>query len=289
MTAISLQDVRKDYGTVRALRGVDLDVPAGTVLGLVGANGAGKSTLLRILVGALQPTAGTAHVLGLDPTTARREVRSRVGYMPQAPVLYDDLTVRENVTFFARGHRLPDVAGRVDEVLTFVDLAAQADRQVQTLSGGQQQRVSLAATLVHGPEVLFLDEPTAGVDPELRRSFWNRFRGLADGGTTLVVSTHQMDEVVHCDRVAILRAGELLTVATPQELLASGGGTVRVTATDGTVRERHVTTVAEGLPEVLQAWGLGPEVASVEVVGPTLEDIVLALGTADREGDGHGD
>jgi ABC-2 type transport system ATP-binding protein len=274
--AISVEDVSKHYGAVVALDHVDLAVPEGSILGLVGPNGAGKTTLIRILVGALRPDTGIVRVLGMDPLTQRHAVRSRIGYMPQAAVLYDDLTVRENVTFFARGHEVEGIRTRVGSVLDFVDLDDAADRQVATLSGGQQQRASLAVALVHEPDVLYLDEPTAGVDPELRRVFWGRFRELARSGTTVVVSTHQMDEVVHCDRVALIRSATVLAESTPSELFASGGATIRVFL-DGKVAEYHVDSTADGLPEVLRGYGLDDAVTGIDVAGPTLEEVILRL------------
>lgn len=274
--AISVENLSKRYGTVPALDGIDLEVPEGLILGLVGPNGAGKTTLIRILVGALAPDSGTVSVLGLDPSRDRRAVRSAIGYMPQAPVLYQDLTVRENVSFFARGHLASDIGDRVESVLDFVDLGDTADRPVQKLSGGQQQRASLAAALVHEPRMLFLDEPTAGVDPALRKSFWQRFRTLADAGVTVVVSTHQMDEVVHCDRVALIRAGSVLSDSTPRELFARGGATVEIERSGETI-ERHVDSLEDDLPRILHGMGLDPAVRHIEIDGPTLEDLILGL------------
>ncbi len=283
-SAISISSVTRSYGKVVAVGGVSLDVAKGSILGLVGANGAGKTTLLRLLVGALRPDAGTVRVLGDDPYADRRKVRARIGYMPQAPVLYQDLSVQENVSFFARGHIVPNVEAQVNTVLEFVDLVGEADRPVRNLSGGQQQRVSLAATLAHEPEVVFLDEPTAGVDPELRHTFWQHFRRLADAGTTIVVSTHQMDEVVHCDRVAILRRGTVLADATPAELFSSGGATVRIHSDDEIV-ERQVGSLADDLPGLLRNFGLDPGVTRIEVREPTLEEVVLGLIGRREDGD----
>lgn len=274
-TAITVERASKRYGDVVALADIDLEVPRGSIVGLVGPNGAGKTTLIRTLVGALRADSGTVHVFGLDPFVERRRVRADIGYMPQAPVLYQDLTVHETVAFFARGH-MTSVGDKVTAVLDFVDLDDAVDRPVQTLSGGQQQRASLAAALVHEPQVLFLDEPTAGVDPELRRTFWLRFRELAQSGVTLVVSTHQMDEVVHCDRVAIIRSGRVLANATPAELFASGGATIRIATADGT-QEHHVASLSDDLPRVLHALGLDPRVKRIDVEGPTLEDVILGL------------
>ncbi len=280
--AIEVDTVSKRFGSVTALDEVTIDVPRGTVFGLVGANGAGKTTLIRILIGALRTDSGSVRVLGLDPWSDRRQVRSDAGYMPQAPVLYGDLTARENVAFFARGHVSGNTQGSVADALEFADLNEFADRPVYTLSGGVRQRVSLAATVVHHPHVLFLDEPTAGVDPELRRQFWVRFRRLAESGSTMIVSTHQMDEVVHCDRVAVLRSGQVLATATPKELLASGGATIRVRTGDQW-DEFRVDFLPNDLAEILHDKGLDPAVTRIEVEGPTLEDIVLELIDSGRE------
>jgi ABC-2 type transport system ATP-binding protein len=250
--AVRLQGITKRYGRVTALDGVDLTIPAGSVYGVVGPNGAGKTTLMRLLVGALAPDEGDIEVLGADLRRERRRVRSQIGYMPQAPVLYEDLTAAENVAFFARGHLLDDVGDAV------------------------RQRVSLAATLVHQPRVLLLDEPTAGVDPELRHSFWERFRDLTTHGATLLISTHQMDEVVHCDRVAILRAGTVLTEETPQRILTEGRATVTVWT--GETPHRHEVADYPGeVPRLLRRWQLDPAVTRIEIEGQTLEDAVLAL------------
>jgi len=283
--AIEVDVVSKRFGSVTALDEVTIDVPRGSVFGLVGANGAGKTTLIRILVGALHADAGTARVLGRDPWSDRRQVRSDVGYMPQAPVLYGDLSARENVAFFARGHALGDLPGRVADALAFADLGSFADRPVHTLSGGVRQRVSLAAALVHQPHVLFLDDKRQGVDPELRRQFWVRFRRLADSGSTLIVSTHQMDEVVHCDRVAVLRSGQVLATETPKQLLASGGATIRVRTGDQW-DEFRVDFLPDDLAHILHRKGLDSAVTRIEVEGPTLEDVVLDLIESDEEESG---
>lgn len=274
--AIVVEGVSKRYGKVAALADVDLEVAPGSIVGLVGPNGAGKTTLIRVLVGALRSDSGTVRVQGLDPYTERRRIRSDIGYMPQHPVLYGDLTARENVAFFARGHMKNGVAERVEAALGFADLDTAADRPARTLSGGLRQRVSLASALVHDPQVAFLDEPTAGVDPELRHEFWLRFRRLAASGSTLLISTHQMDEVVHCDRVAVLQSGSVLVDTTPAELIASGGATVRIHTTTGT-SEQWVQTPPNELPGLLRSFGLNETVTRIDVEGPTLEEVVLGL------------
>ncbi|MGZ8786416.1 MAG: ABC transporter ATP-binding protein, partial [Acidimicrobiia bacterium] len=280
--AVSVAGVSKRYGNVQALAGVDLKVPQGLIFGLVGPNGAGKTTLIRSLVGALRVETGRIRVLGVDPIAQRRLIRPRIGYMPQVPVLYGDLTARENVTFFARGHLSEDLPDKVASALDFVDLNDSADRAVRTLSGGLQQRVSMAAALVHEPQVLLLDEPTAGVDPQLRHSFWQRFRRLADSGVTLLISTHQMDEVVHCDRVAVLRAGGILADARPAELFATGCATIRISDPTGT-SEHHVASLPENLPSILHDRGLDPRVTRIDIAGPTLEEVILTLIEGGRE------
>ena len=248
----------------------------GSILGLVGPNGAGKTTLLRILVGALTPDGGNVEVLGMHPHRERHALRALIGYMPQAAVLYQDLTVVENVTFFARGHLDDGVTDRVASVLDFVDLNDARNRPVQDLSGGQRQRASLAAALVHEPRMLFLDEPTAGVDPALRHAFWRRFRELSESGVTVIVSTHQMDEVVHCDRVALIRTGTILADSTPGELFASAGATVKITRRDSVIEE-HLDSPGADLPRILHRLGLDPAVQRIDIDIPTLEDVVLHL------------
>jgi len=283
LAGISIRGVSKRYGDIVALENIHLTVPRGSILGLVGPNGAGKTTLLRILVGALTPDAGSIEVLGMDPHKERHALRAQIGYMPQAAVLYQDLTVVENVTFFARGHLANGVAERVGTVLDFVDLNDARNRPVQDLSGGQRQRASLAAALVHEPHMLFLDEPTAGVDPALRHAFWRRFRELSDSGVTVVVSTHQMDEVVHCDRVALIRAGTILTYSTPGDLFASAGATARIMRRNDGVTEERLNSPGEDLPRVLHRMGLDPDVLRIDIDVPNLEDVVLGLIGIGRE------
>lgn len=273
--AIVVRGLEKRFGDVHALDGVDLDIPAGTIYGLVGPNGAGKTTLVRSLVGAVKPDAGTVSVGGIDPHVAPAAVRGIIGYMPQRAVLYADLTARENIEFFLRGHRRHADDSAVDQALEFADLGAFAGRSVSTLSGGVQQRVSLAVALVHRPEILLLDEPTAGVDPELRHIFWRRFRHLAEAGATLLITTHQMDEVVHCDRVAILQRGHALADAAPADLLASGGALVVVTA-NGDVTEHRVSDLDVDLPLVLRGYDLAT-VERIEVRTASLEEVILGL------------
>jgi len=211
---VEVDGVVKNFGRLRALDGVQLRVRRGEVFGLLGPNGSGKTTLIRCLVGLVAPDAGTVTVLGRRLPDLG--VLSRVGYMTQAAALYPDLSVQENLRFFAAisgGHQM------VDEALAFVDLADRRDSVVATLSGGMRTRASLACALVHRPELLLLDEPTVGVDPQLRAQLWDRFREMTAGGTTIVVSSHVMDEAARCDRLGMIRAGRLLAEGTVTELL----------------------------------------------------------------------
>jgi ABC-2 type transport system ATP-binding protein len=274
--AVVVSRLTKKYGKIEALRGVDLRVSKGAVFGLVGPNGAGKTTLIKALVGALRPSEGEVRVLGLNPLEDRAELRRRVGYMPQPPALYEDLPARANVEFFGAAHRVPDLRKKVEEVLELTDLTARADDAVYKLSGGMKRRVSLACALVHRPHILFLDEPTAAVDPQLRHRLWNTFRELAGGGTTLFISTHLMDEAMLCDRVAILREGRIVISDAPRRILEAGK-TRLVLERDGKEEERVIGGQPEDLAAALREYGLAPDVAAVDVREDSLETVVLSL------------
>jgi ABC-2 type transport system ATP-binding protein len=211
--------VRRGGRTV--LPGLDLHVPPGQVTGLLGPSGSGKTTLLRAVVGVQVVVGGTVTVLG-EPAGSPA-LRHRVAYVTQSPSVYDDLTVRSNVGYFARVMGAADPAGAAEEAIDRVDLGDHADDRVRELSGGQRSRASLAAALVGGPEVLVLDEPTVGLDPVLRRDLWALFHELADAGTTLLVSSHVMDEATRCDRLLLLRQGRLVADDTPRGLLERTG------------------------------------------------------------------
>jgi ABC-2 type transport system ATP-binding protein len=220
---IQVEHVSKTFGTVRALADVSFNVAAGETFGLIGPNGSGKTTLIRLLLGLGQPTSGSVRVLGY--AMPDRRAARQIGYMTQASALYNELSVRENIQFFAAlyGLRGRDLHARTDEVLALVDLADRVRSPVQTLSGGMRQRVSLAVALVHRPRLLFLDEPTVGIDPELRHAFWDYFARLNAQGVTIVVSTHHLDEAARCHRLALLRSGTLLAVDSPAALRARSG------------------------------------------------------------------
>jgi ABC-2 type transport system ATP-binding protein len=221
--AIELRDLRVVRGGTLVLRNLSLHVDRGTVTGLVGPSGSGKTTLMRAIVGVQRLAGGTISVLGEE--AGQPSLRARVGYVTQAPSIYGDLTVEENLRYFARILAVP--ATRIGQVLATVGLEDAAGRLVSRLSGGQRARASLATALLNEPPLLVLDEPTVGLDPVLRRDLWATFHRLADAGATLLVSSHVMGEAALCDRLLLLRDGELLAAETPDELLArTGGGTL---------------------------------------------------------------
>jgi len=215
--AVDVTGARKRFGPIQALDGITLRVPRGHVYGLLGPNGSGKTTLIRAILGLVDGVEGEVTLLGTRMPD--REVLARIGYMTQAAALYGDLTAEENVRFFARIHG----GGDVEAALRFVELEDRRRAVVATLSGGMRTRLSLACALVHRPEVLLLDEPTVGVDPQLRVQLWNGFRAMAAGGTTIIVSSHVMDEAERCDRLGMIRAGRLLAEGSAADLLALAG------------------------------------------------------------------
>ena len=222
-TVVKAQALHKHFGPIHAVDGLDLAVQAGEIYGLLGPNGSGKTTLIRLLIGLLRPTSGQAAILG--QAMPDKAILSQVGYMTQVSALYDDLSVKDNVAFFAEMCGLPpaDSRARIAEVLELVNLHDRASSLVRTLSGGMKQRTSLAVALVHRPRLLLLDEPTVGVDPQLRVTFWSYFRRLADSGVTLIVSSHVMDEAERCDRLGFIRRGKLLADGSAAALRAQAG------------------------------------------------------------------
>jgi ABC-2 type transport system ATP-binding protein len=220
MKTIVVENLHKRFGNIHALRGLTMETQEGEIYGLLGPNGAGKSTLIRTIVGLHTPDEGQVTLLG--ERMPNRDILSRVGYMTQASALYDELTVWQNVAFFAGLMDCNDKSA-IAAAIDFVDLSDRRQTPISELSGGMRQRVSLATVLVHKPDLILLDEPTVGVDPQLRVQFWRHFRQLADNGVTLVVSSHVMDEAERCDRLGFVRAGQLLAEGSAEELRQRAG------------------------------------------------------------------
>ena len=217
--AITFNTVTKRFGDCVALDQFTLRVPAGELYGLIGPNGAGKSTAIKLMVGLLRVTSGSLTVLGHAP--ADRSLRAQIGYMPQETALYFDLTIRENLDLFGRlyGLNSRERISRILEVLRFVDLERWANTIVMNLSGGMQHRASLAVALLTKPKLLVLDEPTVGIDPELRASFWQQFAAMRAAGTTILLTTHYLDEAMHCGTVGLVNHGQLVAEGSPNKLM----------------------------------------------------------------------
>ena len=215
----------KRFGELVAVSSLDLKIPRGVVYGLIGPNGSGKTTAIKVMNGLLRATSGSARLLGEEVPV--KEVIHRIGYMPQEMAIYTDLTVHENLELFAGMYSMSRSAfeGVEKDLLEIIDLAERRNSLVATLSGGMKHRVSLACALVHDPELVFLDEPTVGVDPELRKGFWDYFAGLKSAGKTVVLTTHYMDEAVRCDIVGMMRLGEMIAEGTPDSLMKAAGAT----------------------------------------------------------------
>ena len=276
MNAISITGLVKSYGKVTALQGIDLAVPQGMIYGVVGPNGAGKTTLIKTLVGVARPTSGTARVLELDPLNDKWALRKQIGYMPQDAALYETLSARDNITFLGKAQSVEDLNQKVDEVIAFTELASRARDPIHTFSGGMKKRVSLACALIHQPKVLFLDEPTAAVDPQLRARSWALFRKLAKNGTTLFISTHLMDEALLCDRVTILNQGRVILVDSPQNIMQRGKTRLSVTSPNGS-SETEFESTPEAMAQKLHEFGLPNDISSIKIGSSTLEDIVLEI------------
>jgi ABC-2 type transport system ATP-binding protein len=270
--AIAVRGLVRRFGSRAAVDGLDLDVRRGEILGLLGSNGAGKSTLMRMMVGALAPTAGWVEVLGLALPTQAEELRARVGYMPQRFSLYEDLTVGENLAFAAEifGLGRERAARRIAAVLDQQGLAGRRRQRAGELSGGWKQRLALAAATVYEPELLVLDEPTAGIDPEQRRLLWESLFEQANRGATILVSTHSMDEAIRCTRVAMMRRGRLVALGAPADLASA-------------LRDRVVEVHTSAPEPALRALRAVPQVVSVMPMGDRVHVLLAAEGpTAER-------
>jgi ABC-2 type transport system ATP-binding protein len=304
---VSMQGVSRRYGDLDALNNVSLNVPAGTILGVIGPSGSGKTTMIRLLTGTLDPTGGELRVLGQVPRKFSHRAREQIGYMPQHFVLYEELTAAENVSFVASlfGLLWPRRGRRVAEVLKLVDLWDARNRRARQLSGGMQRRLELACALVHEPRLLFVDEPTAGLDPMLRQHVWDEFRRLREMQRTLVVTTQYVGEAEYCDTVAVMAQGRLIALAAPEEVrrMALGGEVIEIHTAKGFdasvledvpgVRSVKQTTpraflviaddAGEATPRLLQEISnSGVEVASSSEYRPTFDEVFAALVARDE-------
>ncbi|MEX1358257.1 MAG: ABC transporter ATP-binding protein [Gaiellaceae bacterium] len=276
MKAITVRDLRKRYGQLEALRGISFEIEEGEVFGLLGPNGAGKTTTVEILEGYRSRDGGSVDVLGHDPQRAELDFRERIGVVLQHSELWPNLTVVETLRVFAGYYRRPR---DVDETVTLVGLEHKRDDRVKTLSGGQKRRLDLGLALVGDPELVFMDEPTTGFDPQARRAAWEMIRGLRSLGKTILLTTHYLDEAQQlADRLAVLRDGEIVTLGTPAELVAASGpteiryrenGEHRVVQTEEPTRTLHELTG--------RALAEGRELHDLEVRRASLEDAYLEL------------
>ncbi len=261
--AIEAQDLTKQFGGFTAVDHISFRVRTGEIFGFLGPNGSGKTTTIRMLCGLLVPTAGRASVLGYDVATQPEQVKSHIGYMSQRFSLYNDLTVRENLEFYAGIYHLSrhTAEKRIDEFLDLVDLPEQQHQRVENLSGGWKQRLALGCAILHRPQILFLDEPTGGVDPASRREFWDLIYDMAAQGITIFVTTHYMDEAEHCHTIGLMYQGRLIACDSPAGL--------KSTAMHGEVIE----LAAEPLAEALELLPKLPGVQEVAVYGALLHVI----------------
>src|SRR3984893_14318286 len=262
--AVAARDLTKIYGDRVAVDGLTLDVRVGEVFAFLGPNGSGKTTTIRMLCGIIRPTSGVGNVLGFDIATQSESIKARIGYMSQRFSLYEDLTVRENLNFYAGVYQVSGSrrAARVKELIAMAGLTGREGQLAGQLSGGWKQRLALGCAIVHQPPLLFLDEPTAGVDPVSRRSFWTLIYGLAKGGVTIFLTTHYIDEAEHADRVALMLDGRVVALAPPREL--------RETGLDGTLLEVECEPAIDAL-ELLPTL---PGVREVTLYGTLLHVLV---------------
>ena len=304
--AIQARNVVKKFGDFTAIEEINLNVPKGSIYGFLGPNGCGKSTTIRVLTGLLSPTSGNVDVLGLEIPRQSELLRLKIGYMTQKFSLYDDLTVEENLQFIGQIFGMPNapLRQRVNEQLATYGLDQRRRQRVGSMSGGQKQRLSLAAATMHKPELLFLDEPTSAVDPENRREFWEQLFDLSDQGTTILITTHYMDEAERCHRLAIMESGLIRADGEPERLMAEMGVSVVE------VKAPQLRTLKQSLlarAEVRSAAQIGirlrvlihdyvtnpiqwlaetfPELANVEmnIARPSLEDVFVTVTGGGRQ------
>jgi len=296
MDAVITQDLTRRFGRFTAVDRVSFRIPEGSVFGFLGPNGSGKTTTIRMLTGILEPSEGSARVLGMDLVSEREKVRENLGYMSQKFSLYDDLTVQENLDFYAGLFSLPPARSRerIAEIVEMAGLLGRTNDLAGNLSGGLRQRLALGCAILHRPRLLFLDEPTSGVDPRSRRRFWDIIYGLAAEGTTVMVTTHFMDEAEHCDTIGFMFESRLIACGTPEELKALLPGTAweipsedpiglleRLKGTKGvmesSVHGRSVHLLAETESAVVFESLGGRRIV------PTLEDVFVHLVMNERE------
>ena len=305
--AIQARGLSKRFGAVQAVNRLDLNVPKGQIYGFLGPNGSGKSTTIRMLCGLLLPTEGSATVLDTDIPGDTRALKPRIGYMTQKFSLFGDLTIFENLQFIAEIYSVPshDRASRIDTLLQQYDLGQQRDQLAGTMSGGQKQRLALACAVLHRPELLLLDEPTSAVDPQSRRDFWANLFELAEAGTTILVSTHYMEEAERCHRLAILDHGVKVADGTPDDLQNNTGMHIVEVLADNPYRAHAALS---NIPDIASVTQLGirsrvlipttiddplrlvdrnlrsQEVqAHVQLTSATLEDVFVAVTLTPRE------
>jgi len=278
--AVSLHGLEKRFGDFVAVNHLDLSVRRGEIFGFLGPNGAGKSTTIRMLCGLLAPSAGGGTVAGFDIVAAPERIKERIGYMSQKFSLYEDLTVEENIDFYAGIYKLPAERRRERKewVIAMAGLAGHRRALTATLSGGWKQRLALGCAILHEPPIIFLDEPTAGVDPLSRRAFWALIYQLADAGVTVFVTTHYMDEAEYCDRLGLIYRGELIAHGTPEELKAAMAEEILEVACD---RPQEALPLVETLPGVRHAalFGRGLHVVSGHA-GEAIPVLAAALAAA---------
>ncbi|HVQ22541.1 MAG TPA: ABC transporter ATP-binding protein [Candidatus Saccharimonadia bacterium] len=312
--ALEMAGVGRRFGDVIAIEDISMTVRPGRIVGVIGPSGAGKTTAIRLLTGVLRPTEGTIRILGADPTTLPSRTRERIGLMPQHSTLYDDLTALENLDFVGSlfGLLYPRRRRRMRATLTTLDLWDARHRRAGDLSGGMQRRLQLAAALVHDPDLLFLDEPTAGIDPLLRQAIWTELGGLRDSGRTLIVTTQYVGEAEQCDDVALIAEGRLLAFAPPDDLRrAAYGGEIVEVETDGIIdatrlvedeqvhdviqvgpRTLHLTTIdaATATPSIMETVErTGGSVAAIREYRPSFDDVFAKLVSRARAERSSGD
>jgi ABC-2 type transport system ATP-binding protein len=300
-SAIVTRDLTKRFGDFVAVDGIDFDVRRGEIFGFLGPNGAGKTTTIRMMLGLLKPTAGTVSVLGVPMAEHPERIRPRIGYMAQRFSLYDDLTILQNLRFYGRAYGLDDdvLRERIQNAIQTAGLEGHEHTHTKDLSGGWRQRLALNTAILHQPELLFLDEPTAGVDPVSRRAFWNLLYKLVADGVTVFVTTHYMDEAEHCHRLAFIQHGRLIAYGTPEEIKRDRmhGQVLEIDCTQpdvamsvlrqmGAFEEvalygAQIHAVAGGVesyvPRIAQALAeAGVEVHTMDVIAPSLEDVFIS-------------